>query len=70
MESLIQDPNVQEFIREWQDDAKALAKSFAEGRVAEARLLLRKLLKARSFRMTRAMRARIDRETDIDRLES
>jgi hypothetical protein len=92
MESLIQDPNVQELIREWEDKgraeglAKGLAKGLARGRVkgrAEgraqgrtegrtegARLLLLKVLKARSFPMTRAVRARIDRETDPTRLES
>src|SRR5215510_6174105 len=88
VESIIQDPNVQELIREWQDKghakghakglakgrikgrAEGLAKGRTEGRAAEARLLLRKVLKARSFPVTAAVRARIERETDIARLES
>jgi predicted transposase YdaD len=80
VESIIQDPNVQELIREWEDKghakgrikgrAEGLAKGRTEGRAAEARLLLRKVLKARSFAVTAAVRARIDRETDVARLES
>ena len=72
MESIIQDPNVQELIREWEDKgrAKGMAKGMAEGRAAEARLLLYKVLAARSFRVAPAVRTRIDRESDVARLES
>jgi hypothetical protein len=84
VESLIQDPNVQELINEWKDKgraegrakgrAKGRAEGRAEGRVegraAEARRMLRKVLAARSFRVTRDVRARIDGEPNIARLES
>lgn len=60
VESIIQDPNVQELISEWED----------KGRAVEARLLLHKVLAARSFPVTMDVRARIDGEPDIDRLES
>jgi hypothetical protein len=68
VESIIQDPNVQELISEWED--KGLAKGRVEGRAAEARLLLHKVLAARSFRVPRDVRARIDRESDVAQLES
>jgi len=64
VESIIQDPNVQELIREWED------KGCAKGRAVEARLLLHKVLAARSFRVTEDVRARIDGEPDVARLES
>ena len=88
VESIIQDPNVQALISEWEDKGRAegraegLVKGRAEGRVkgraegrikgraAEARLLLHKVLAARSFRVTPDVRARIEREPDVARLES
>ena len=76
MESLIQDPNVQELIREWEDKGRAegrtegRAEGRTEGRATEARSLLHKVLAARSFAVTPDVRARIDGETDITRLES
>jgi hypothetical protein len=60
VESIIQDPNVQELINEWED----------KGRVKGARRLLHKVLAARSFAVTPDVRARIDREPDVARLES
>ena len=60
VESIIQDPNVQELIREWED----------KGRAAEARLLLHTVLAARSFPVTEDVRARIDGESDVVRLEA
>jgi hypothetical protein len=60
VESIMQDPNVQELISEWED----------KGRAAEARLLLHKVLAARSFPVPPDVRARIDREPDVARLES
>jgi hypothetical protein len=68
MESIIQDPNVQELIREWED--KGRAEGRAEGRALEARLLLHRVLAARSFRVTPDIRKRIDGESDVARLES
>jgi flagellar biosynthesis/type III secretory pathway protein FliH len=88
VESIIQDPNVQELINEWKDKGRAegrakglakglaegraegLAKGRAKGRAAEARLLLHKVLAARSFRVTPKVRARIDSEPDVARIES
>jgi hypothetical protein len=76
VESIMQDPNVQELISEWEDKgrakglAKGLAKGRAEGRAAEARSLLRKVLAARSFPVTPDVRARIDGEPDVARLEA
>jgi hypothetical protein len=67
MESLIQDPNVQELIHYWEDQGRA--KGRAEARAEAARWLLHKLLAARSFPITSRVRARIDREPDIARLE-
>jgi hypothetical protein len=60
VESIIQDPNVQELIGEWED----------KGRAAEARLLLHRVLVARSFMVTPDVRARIDGEPDVTRLEA
>ena len=60
MESIIQDPNVQELIREWKD----------KGRAEEARRLLHKVLDARSFPVSSKVRACIDGEPDIARLEA
>ena len=64
MESIIQDPNVQELIREWADKGRV------EGRAEEARMLLYKVLVARSFLLSADVRARIDREPDVAHLES
>ena len=72
MESIIQDPNVQELIREWEDKGRAegLAEGRAEGHALEARLLLHKVLAARSFRVTPDIRKRIETEADVSRLEA
>jgi hypothetical protein len=64
VESIIQDPNVQELISEWE------TKGRAEGRAVEARLLLHKVLAARSFSVSPDVRTRIDGEADVARLES
>ena len=88
VESIIQDPSVQELIQEWED--KGRAKGRAEGRIegraeghvvgrAQGRVeervmtireVLHKLLAARSLPVTEDVRARIEREADIARLES
>jgi len=60
----MQDPNVQELIREWE------TKGEAKGRVEEARSLLLKVLAARSLVVTPDVRARIDAEPELARLES
>lgn len=60
VESIIQDPNVQELIREWEDN----------GRATEARRLLHAVLTVRSFPVTPDVRARIDGESDVARLEA
>jgi hypothetical protein len=64
VESIIQDPNVQELIGEWEEKGRG------EGRAAEARLLLHRVLVARSFTVTPDVRARIDGEPDVTRLEA
>jgi hypothetical protein len=68
VESIIQDPNVQELISEWED--KGRAKGRVEGRAAEARSLLDKVLAARAFSVTPHLRTRIDGEPDVARLEA
>jgi hypothetical protein len=68
VESIIQDPNVQELISEWED--KGRAEGQVEGRAEEARLLLHKVLAARSFRLPPDVRARIAGEPDVTRLEA
>jgi hypothetical protein len=72
MEWLLQDPNVQELIREWEDKglAKGRDKVLAEGHAEEARRLLYKVLAVRSFAVTAALRERIDGEADVARLEA
>lgn len=72
VESLIQDPNVQELIREWEDKghAKGHTEGRTEGRATEARLVLHKVLAARSFAVPPDVRARIEGESDVTRLES
>jgi hypothetical protein len=64
MEWLIQDPNVQELVREWEDKGRDT------GRAEEARRLLYKVLAVRSFAVTSDVRARIDGEPDVDHLEA
>jgi hypothetical protein len=64
VESIIQDPNVQELIREWEDKGRD------KGRAEEARRLLHKVLAARALRVTPEVRARIDAEANVERLES
>jgi len=68
VESIIQDPNVQELIREWED--KGRAEGHTEGRADEARSLLVKVLSARALQVTPDVQARIDGEPDLARLES
>jgi hypothetical protein len=68
VESIIQDPNVQDLIREWED--KGRAEGRVEGRADEARSLLLKVFAARSLPVTPDVRARIDVEPDLARLES
>ena len=72
MESIIQDPNVQELIREWEDKGRAEGRTEgrSEGRADEARSLLLKVLAARSLPVPPDVRARIDGEPDLARLES
>jgi hypothetical protein len=80
VESIMQDPNVQDLIREWEDKgrAKGLAEGRnegrnegrVEGRAEEARSLLLKVLAARSLPVSPDVRARIDGEPDLARLES
>ncbi|HEX2688447.1 MAG TPA: hypothetical protein VHN14_17575 [Kofleriaceae bacterium] len=68
MESIMQDPNVQELIREWED--KGRIEGRAEGRAEEARSALHTVLTARSLPVTPDVRARIERESDVARLEA
>jgi hypothetical protein len=88
VESIIQDPNVQALIREWEDKGRAEGRTEgrteghaegrsegrsegrAEGRADEARSLLLKVLAARALPVTPDVRARIDREPDLARLEA
>jgi hypothetical protein len=64
VESIIQDPGVQALIREW------AAEGERKGRAEEARTALRRVLAARSLPVTEDVRARIDSEPDLARLES
>jgi len=68
----MQDPNVWELISGWEEKGRAkwLAKGRAEGRLVEARALLHRVLEARSLPVTPDVRARIDGEPDVTRLES
>jgi len=72
VDSIIQDPNVQELISEWEDKgrAKGHVEGRAEGRADEARQLLHRVLGARRFVVTPDVRSRIDREADVTRLET
>jgi hypothetical protein len=64
MESLIQDPSIQELITEWEDKGRV------EGRVEGLRAALYRVLSARSFQVTSDVRVRIDREPDAARIEA
>jgi len=68
VESIIQDPNVQELIHEWEDEGRAEGRT--EGRADEVRSLLLKVLAARSLPVAPNVRARIDGEPDLARIES
>jgi hypothetical protein len=84
VESIIQDPNVQDLIREWEDkgrlegqaqgrvegQAQGRVEGQAQGRAEEARSLLHRVLAARSLPVPPDVRARIDSEPDLSRLES
>jgi len=80
MESLIQDPNVQELIREWEDKGRVEGRVEGRregqregrdtGRAEEARRLLYKVLAVRSFAVPPDVRVRIDAEPDVARLEA
>jgi hypothetical protein len=71
VEWLMQDSNVLELQREWEDKGrdKGLAEGRAEGRAAEARSLLYKVLALRPLPVTPDVQARIDGESDVTRLE-
>lgn len=60
MESIIQDPNVQKLIRDWED----------KGRTEEARSSLYRVLTLRSLPVSTDVRARIDGEADLAQLEA
>jgi hypothetical protein len=60
MESIIQDPNVQKLIRDWED----------KGRTEEARSSLYRVLALRSLPVSADVRARIDGEADIAQLKA
>lgn len=64
VESIMQDPNVQELARYWED------KGEVRGRAEEARKLLNMVLAVRPFPVNAAAQARIDGETDVARLEA
>jgi hypothetical protein len=72
VESIIQSPGVQELIGEWEGKGRAEGRveGRVEGRAAEARLLLHKVLAARSFAVPPNVRDRINGEPDIDHLEA
>jgi hypothetical protein len=72
VESIIQDPNVQALIREWEDKGRTEghAEGRTEGRAEEARSMLLKVLGVRSLPISLDVRARIDSEADLARLES
>jgi hypothetical protein len=64
VKSIIQDPDVQDLVHEWE------AEEYAEDRAEQARRFLHKVLAARSFSVTAHLRKRIDYEPDLARLES
>jgi hypothetical protein len=71
-ECLLQDPDAQQALRDLRN--LDLLKTYAEGvmrsRVLGARWALHRVLAARSLPVTDDVRARIDRESDLARLES
>jgi len=60
VESIMQDPNVKALIGEWED----------KGRAEEAQRLLHRVLAKRELLVTPDVRARIDSESDVARLEA
>jgi len=68
MESLFEDPNIQQLLRELKDEGHAEGR--VAGRAEEARSLLYEVLALRSFTVTSDVRARIDGEADVSRLEA
>lgn len=83
VESIIQDPNVQELIAEWENKgvvrglSQGRAEGLSQGRaeafasaLVDARVRLYKVLDARSFFVPPDARARVDCELDRARLES
>jgi uncharacterized ferritin-like protein (DUF455 family) len=69
------DPNVVALMQEWEEleakvRAKGYAKGYAEGRAEEARALVYRVFAARSLPVTPEVRARIDGELDVARLEA
>lgn len=76
MESLIQDPNIQELINEWVDKGRAMARAearaeaFEQGRIEEMRLVVHMVLAARSLPVTPDVCVRIGHERDVARLAS
>jgi hypothetical protein len=64
MDSIVQDPNIQKLVSELEDKGRT------EGRVEEARSSLYRVLAVRSLSVTPAVRARIDGEADLARLEA
>jgi predicted transposase YdaD len=70
--SIIQDPNVQELLHEWKivglEEGRAQGRE--EGGLQVSRALLRQTLALRSFELTAELRARIDAETDFATLEA
>ena len=64
MDWLMQDPNVQELMQEWEDKGRA------KEHVAVTRTHLYRVLAARSLPVTPEVRARIDAELDEARLEA
>jgi hypothetical protein len=72
MDSIVQDPNIQKLVSELEDKGRkeGHAEGRTEGRVEEARSSLHRVLAVRSLPVTPAVRARIDGEADLARLEA
>ena len=72
VESIMQDPNVQQLIHDWEDKGRTEGRveGRAEGLATEARVMLHRVLAARKFPVTPDVRARIDGESDVARIES
>jgi hypothetical protein len=69
VESIIQDPNVQALIREWEDKGRAEGRAEERAEIAEtARRMLREALAKRRWSVPPAVRARIDAEQDLEQL--